>query len=426
MIPEIVASIQQIIQDGFAYEAEGSVFFDMVASDRNPGHRYTRLCLKSANSLDAEKGNKRDPRDFALWKASKPGEEPYWESPWGNGRPGWQIDGFLMANDIFPEKLDIYSDPAFAHKDNLNIKTEDGLAKYFLSAGNVLSDEEPKQPSENDFISMKDALHRYTNRQIRMFFLLHQWNNSITLSENAMKEAAAIEKSFVTFLETVKSFENENKTTSDTMVSEEAKNARLQLINDLCNAQNECDLALRDNFDTPRAIQTMRKLMEIANGHLGNHEKAIQLTLGLIGDWIGKMLAIFGLEAEGTTTFNDCKHQLKDILEKVAQFRHSIRRKGLVEENISCYDADDFLCGCDAIRDELLKDYGIVLEDRKPYSFFDDEELVEKYGDEGKDKSETELYEEELKGSMVEFLDSNTFALKKAAKRLKGFCMAKG
>lgn len=144
-VPEIVAFVEGIISNGFAYEAEGSVYFNTLAFDKSDGHDYAKLEPWSKNNRDlleegegnhrrvwvveilidaagtlSSKTGRRSAADFALWKASKPGE-PSWPSPWGNGRPGWHIECSVMATAILGDNLDIHSggvDLAFPHHDN--------------------------------------------------------------------------------------------------------------------------------------------------------------------------------------------------------------------------------------------------------------------------------------------------------------------
>ncbi len=132
-VPEIVTFIEKIIGRGFAYESNGSVYFDVAKFDSNSLHHYAKLVPEAFGDMNALKEGegdlsvsedrlreKRSENDFALWKASKPGE-PSWDSPWGKGRPGWHIECSVMASEILGESIDIHTggvDLKFPHHDN--------------------------------------------------------------------------------------------------------------------------------------------------------------------------------------------------------------------------------------------------------------------------------------------------------------------
>ena len=151
-VPEIVEYCETIIKNGFAYESNGSVYFDTVKFNSS-GHDYAKLAPWAANNLklleegEGELGDctgKRKPSDFALWKASKAGE-PFWDSPWGKGRPGWHIECSVMASCILGSNMDIHCggvDLAFPHHDNELAQSEAYFGckqwvNYFLHSGHL-------------------------------------------------------------------------------------------------------------------------------------------------------------------------------------------------------------------------------------------------------------------------------------------------
>ena len=130
-VPEILKYIEKIIENGYAYVANGSVYFEVEKFHSSAHHCYAKLEPQSANDKskleegegalgNKDESEKKSPKDFALWKASKPGE-PKWASPWGEGRPGWHIECSTMASEILGYPLDIHmggEDLKFPHHDN--------------------------------------------------------------------------------------------------------------------------------------------------------------------------------------------------------------------------------------------------------------------------------------------------------------------
>lgn len=137
-VPEIVSFVEGIIKNGYGYEVDGSVYFDTRIFDRADGHDYAKLepwskgnkeLLEEGEGALSVTTGRRSSADFALWKASKPGE-PSWPSPWGPGRPGWHIECSVMASAVFGDNMDIHSggvDLAFPHHDNEMAQSEVGL-----------------------------------------------------------------------------------------------------------------------------------------------------------------------------------------------------------------------------------------------------------------------------------------------------------
>lgn len=210
-VPHIAKFVERIVDKGFAYEAEGSVYFDIAAFEK-AGNSYARLRPESRNdkslqeegegSLSKNMGGKRGAGDFALWKKSKAGE-PYWPSKWGNGRPGWHIECSVMASEVLGSSMDIHSggvDLAFPHHDNElaqseayfceAAKGEHTWVRYFLHMGHLSIAGSKMSKSLKNFQTIEDALATtYTSRSMRIVFLLGKWHDGVEISPEMRSHA---------------------------------------------------------------------------------------------------------------------------------------------------------------------------------------------------------------------------------------------
>lgn len=212
-VPQIVEFIQKIIDNGLAYESNGSVYFAVNEFDKRDKHHYAKLVPEAygdSKALQEGEGDlsgeeklteKRSANDFALWKSSKAGE-PWWDSPWGKGRPGWHIECSAMASDIFGETFDIHTggvDLKFPHHDNELAQSEAAYdnaewVKYFLHTGHLTIAGCKMSKSLKNFITIQQALQKNTASQLRLAFLLHSWKDTLDYSENTMEMAVQYEK----------------------------------------------------------------------------------------------------------------------------------------------------------------------------------------------------------------------------------------
>jgi cysteinyl-tRNA synthetase len=207
-VDDIKTFVQGIIDRGFAYAAEGNVYFDSTAfHDAGYGYGKTsgrpldaaarqELLADGEGSAMATGGKKRD-EDFALWKASKPGE-PIWESPWGDGRPGWHIECSAMASDLLGDNMDLNcggTDLRFPHHDNQLAQSEAHFGchqwvNYFLHTGHLHIDGRKMSKSLKNFISIRNCLEHYSARHMRMLFLLSFWNSKMDVAMTGDEQSA--------------------------------------------------------------------------------------------------------------------------------------------------------------------------------------------------------------------------------------------
>jgi len=192
-IPEILALIQALLDAGAAYAAGGDVYFSVA---RWPG--YGKLSHRNVDELQAGEGtgeHKRDPLDFALWKAEKPGE-PAWEAPWGRGRPGWHIECSAMSAHLLGQPFDIHGgglDLIFPHHENEIAQSEAAqkkpLARVWMHANFLELESAKMSKSLGNVVRLRDALARVDAEALRLFFLSSHYRSSLTFSEAALVEA---------------------------------------------------------------------------------------------------------------------------------------------------------------------------------------------------------------------------------------------
>ena len=196
-IPQIIALVQKLIDKGLAYEVNGDVYFDTAAF---PAYG----CLSGQNLEDLEAGArvdvdsaKKNPADFAVWKAQKPGE-PAWSSPWGMGRPGWHIECSAMSMAYLGETFDIHcggKDLLFPHHENEVAQSEGATGKpyvhYWMHNGFINVNNEKMSKSLGNFFTVRDILKEFDAEDVRMFMLSAQYRSPINFSREMIAQAHA-------------------------------------------------------------------------------------------------------------------------------------------------------------------------------------------------------------------------------------------
>ncbi|MGG6296229.1 cysteine--tRNA ligase [Leptolyngbya sp. AN02str] len=199
VVPQIVAFIQELIDQGYAYPAEGDVYY---AVERFPsygklsGRKLDQMEAGASGRVDDEAAKKRHPMDFALWKAAKPGE-PEWDSPWGKGRPGWHIECSVMVREALGTTIDIHTggqDLIFPHHENEIAQSEAAqhqpLANYWLHNGFVNIDGEKMSKSLKNFTTIRTFLDSGIEPMVlRLFVLQAQYRKPIDFTDDAIASA---------------------------------------------------------------------------------------------------------------------------------------------------------------------------------------------------------------------------------------------
>jgi cysteinyl-tRNA synthetase len=194
VVPEIIRFISELIERDYAYAVDGDVYFRVA---RYP--EYGQLSGQKPDQVEEQEPNprKEDPRDFALWKANKPEEDTWWDSPWGRGRPGWHIECSVMAEELLGPTFEIHGggiDLVFPHHENelaqsralghdfARIWTHNGLLRF---VGSKMS------KSEGNVVTIREALEQWGRETVLVFFLTGHWSKPIDFSDETLAAAAA-------------------------------------------------------------------------------------------------------------------------------------------------------------------------------------------------------------------------------------------
>jgi cysteinyl-tRNA synthetase len=357
-VNEMIDIIKGLIDKGYAYNVDGNVYFEVGKFPE-----YGKLSKRNSEEMIAgarvevdEK--KKNPLDFALWKASKEGE-PSWESPWGHGRPGWHIECSAMSMKYLGESFDIHgggADLIFPHHENEIAQSEAFTGKpfvrYWIHNGFITVDKEKMSKSLGNFFTIKEILERYDPEVVRYFLLSTHYRSPIEFSDAQLNEAeASIDRYYSTVMRINDFIETGGTMDRDSVVNEFEKFLSL--------AKEKFEDAMNDDFNTALALGHIFELIRETNRFLDNKpsgQKSKELILKTKESLIemGRVLNIFQRTPEewykALMKVKNIELSEKDILDRIAE-RHTARQK------------KDWATA-DKIRKEL-DEKGIILEDKK-------------------------------------------------------------
>jgi len=343
-INEMIEYIVSLIEKGFAYEANGSVYFSVRKFSS-----YGVLSGKKIDDLmasvriDSDK-SKKDSLDFALWKKVKV-DEPCWDSPWGKGRPGWHIECSVMSQKYLKtETLDIHGggrDLVFPHHENECAQSEaltgKKFAKNWIHHGLITINKEKMAKSLGNFFTIKDVIAKYIPDILKLFYLQAHYSSSIDFSWEKMDEVKAAYSSIAILMEKLE------KRFGTRVVKNVLKGSKPEIE----EFRDQFAKAMDDDFNMPRGLAVLFELVKKCNIILNSDDKKKDESLTYAMNIIGEIAGVFCLDIakdSGQDLVND------EINKKIVQ-------RAVLKSEKKFKEADE-------IRDELMRD-GIILEDTK-------------------------------------------------------------
>lgn len=277
-VTQMVDYMQRLMDNGFAYAAEGSVYFDVAAWNAAEGSDYGSLSGNRVDEMEqgeTENAGKRSALDFALWKAAKPGE-PGWPTPWGFGRPGWHLECSAMATWYLGGKFDIHCgglDLQFPHHENEIAQSHaagDGFAQYWMHNHWVTMSGEKMSKSLGNVLSVPNILTMVRPVELRYYLGSAHYRSMLEYSEDALKEAAAGYRRIEAFLAKVGEVE----------VGEPSK---------------EFVAAMDDDISVPKALAAIHNAVRAGNTALAAGDKATALE---IASSLRAMTGVLGVDPQ--------------------------------------------------------------------------------------------------------------------------------
>jgi cysteinyl-tRNA synthetase len=348
-VPEIIEWTQSLLEEDYAYEVDGNVYFSVEAFDEY-GERLANRDPEEmqAGARVAVREEKRHPADFALWKRAEPEHIMRWPSPWGEGYPGWHIECSVMSSKYLGQPFDIHGgglDNIFPHNECEIAQAEayhgEGFAKYWILVGSLTVNGVKMSKSLGNFLTIKDALNIYTPEAIRYFILSSHYRGPVDFSRDALQAA---QRGIDRLHNTIRALRHR---------IEEAPPAGTAILSDvsaLDNYRQDFKSAMNDDFNTPKALGVLFDFVREVNRHLNNNDRASVGTLSAM-DKIFSDLAgdVLGLLPEDLAPETDSGELVETLMELVLDLRQEYRE----EKNWS---------RADYIRSRLAE-VGIVIND---------------------------------------------------------------
>jgi cysteinyl-tRNA synthetase len=358
-IPEMIDLIQTLIDKGAAYVIDGSVYYRV-----NIFNEYGKLSRRKPEDLLAGARvevdeRKEDPRDFDMWKAAKPGE-PYWDSPWGRGRPGWHIECSSMAMKHLGETMDIHAggeDLLFPHHENeiaqSELATGKPFARYWVHVAFLKIDGKRMGKSEQNFIFLRDALDRYAAEVIRHFLISAHYRHPLDYSLESLKKSESALRRLNNCIERLKKYEEDTPEIADghNATPSDISQADTLLLSAIETMQSQFTAAMDTDFNTAQAIGSIFSLVSQVNKSLENSNGVPDHTFAKAYKTITETCQVLGIYTINEHESGNTAEYLGPLLELLLEVRQDAR-------NQKDWDTSD------KIRDRL-KELNIEIKDTR-------------------------------------------------------------
>jgi len=357
---EIIEIIQKLIDNGFAYEKDGDVYFE-VKKYKDYGKLSNQKIeeLELGARIDVSE-IKKNPMDFALWKKKKKEGEPFWESPWGQGRPGWHIECSAMAKKYLGDTFDIHGggqDLVFPHHENEIAQSKcayhGNFANYWLHNGFIQINGDKMSKSLGNFFLLREILEKFSGNVVRLFILSTHYRKPINFSfenmEDTKKALQNIVKSMNKFEDIVEKYKNEK--TAD------IKN--LDFSQKIDEFDKKFEDAMDEDMNTPQALATIfdqiretNKFISVNKDELSTIYAEIEKSYESLKRKIGN---VFGIEIEMENSAKEEDGENMELTKKLIELLIKLRSEARSEKNFKLSDE---------IRDEL-KGIGVEIKDNR-------------------------------------------------------------
>ena len=356
---EIIEIIQKLIDNGFAYEKDGDVYFE-VKKYKDYGKLSNQKIeeLELGVRIDVSE-IKKNPVDFALWKKKKDGE-PFWESPWGQGRPGWHIECSAMAKKYLGDTFDIHGggqDLVFPHHENEIAQSKcayhGNFANYWLHNGFIQINGDKMSKSLGNFFLLREILEKFSGNVVRLFILSTHYRKPINFSfenmEDTKKALQNIVKSMNKFEDIAEKYKNEK--------IENVKNSEFsQKIDEFDKKFEE---AMDEDMNTPQALATIFDQIRETNKFISTNESEFSTIYYEIKKSYDSLKAkienVFGISIEVENAVKEEDGENMELTKKLIELLIKLRSEARSEKNFKLSDE---------IRDEL-KALGVEIKDNK-------------------------------------------------------------